>query len=47
MAPSLLGNEAAGCESPHDWLMSLAIDLAALSDILGVKMAPMEVIYLL
>ena len=32
MAPSSLGKQTAGCESPHDWLMSLAMDLAALCD---------------
>ena len=29
MAPSSFGKQTAGCESPHDWLMSLAMDLAA------------------
>ena len=28
----LAGKQTAGCESPHDWLMSLAMDLAALCD---------------
>ena len=32
MAPSSFGKQTAGCESPHDWLMSLALDLAALCD---------------
>ena len=26
MAPSPLDNHTAGCNSPHDWLMSLAMD---------------------
>ena len=32
MAPYPLNKQIAGCISPHDWLMSLAIDLAALCD---------------
>ena len=32
MAPSSLGKQTASCESPHNWLMSLAMDLAALCD---------------
>ena len=32
MAPSSFGKQTAGCETPHDWLMSLAMDLAALCD---------------
>ena len=32
MAPSHLNKYTAGCDSPHDWLMSLAMDLAALYD---------------
>ena len=31
MALSSIGKQTANCESPHDWLMSLAMDLAALS----------------
>ena len=31
MALSSLGNQTASCESLHDWLMSLAMDLAALN----------------
>ena len=27
-----LGKQTAGCNSPHDWLMSLAMDLTALCD---------------
>ena len=27
MAPCSFGKQTAGCESPHDWLMSLAMDL--------------------
>ena len=29
MAPSSFSKQTAGCELPHDWLMSLAMDLAA------------------
>ena len=35
MAPSSLGKQTADCESPHDWLMSLTMDLAALCVICG------------
>ena len=31
-APSPPDKQTAGCNSPHDWLMSLAMDLAALCD---------------
>ena len=30
LAPSSLDKQTANCDSPHDWLMSLAVDLAAL-----------------
>ena len=33
MAPSPLDKQTAGCGSLQDWLMSLAMDLAALCDI--------------
>ena len=32
MASHPLDKQTAGCNSPHDWLMSLAMDLAALCD---------------
>ena len=32
MAPSPLDKQTAGCDSLHDWLMSLAMNLAALCD---------------
>ena len=32
MAAYPLGKQTAGCNSPHNWLMSLAMDLAALCD---------------
>ena len=32
MATSSLGKQIAICDSPHDWLMSLDMDLAALCD---------------
>ena len=35
MAPSSLVKHTADCESPHNWLMSLAMDLAALCDMWG------------
>ena len=37
MAPFPQNKLKAGCNSPHDWLMSLAMDLAALCDILTWK----------
>ena len=40
MGPSFLGKQAAGCNSPQNWLMSLAVDLATLCDIMGAKIAP-------
>ena len=32
MAEYPLDKQTAGCNSPHDWLMSLAMDLTALCD---------------
>ena len=32
MAAYPLDKQTAGCNSPHDWLMSLAMDLTALCD---------------
>ena len=32
MAPSPLDKQTADCDSPHNWLMSLAMDLAVLCD---------------
>ena len=32
MSPSSLGKQAADCNLPYDWLMSMAMDLAASSD---------------
>ena len=32
MAAYPLGKQTAGCNSPHNWLMSLAMDLTALCD---------------
>ena len=47
MAPSPLDKQTARCNSSHDWLMSLAMDLAALCDsYVEVKMAPMDAIWL-
>ena len=31
--PYPLGKQIASCNSPHDWVMSLVMDLAALCDI--------------
>ena len=42
-----LDKQTAGCNSPHYWLISLAMDLAALcDDYVVVKMAPMYAIWL-
>ena len=41
-----LDKQTAGCNSPHDWLMSLAMDLAALLLYVEVKMASMNAIWL-
>ena len=47
MAPSPLDKQTAGFNSPHDKLMSLAVDLASLCDIyVEVKMEPMDAIWL-
>ena len=35
MAPSPMDKQIAACKSPHDWLVTLAIDLAALYDMWG------------
>ena len=35
MAAYPLDKQTAGCNSPHNWLMSLAMDLTALCDICG------------
>ena len=32
MAPYPIDRQTAGCNSPHDWLMSVAVDLVALCD---------------
>ena len=45
MAVYHLDKQTAGCNSPHYWLISLAMDLAALGDdYVVVKMAPMDAI---
>ena len=42
-----LDKQTAGCNSPHNWLMSLAMDSAVLCDsYVVVKMAPMDAIWL-
>ena len=47
MAPSLLNKQIAGCNSLYDWMMSLAINLAALYDTyVEVIMVPMGIIWL-
>ena len=35
MAPSPLDKQTASCSSPHDWIMSLVMDLTALCDMCG------------
>ena len=40
-----LGKQTAGCNSRYEWLMSLAMNLAALCNV-EVKMAPMDAIWL-
>ena len=46
MAPYPLDKQTASCNAPHDWLMSLAMDLAALCDrYVEVKMAQMDAIW--
>ena len=37
MIPSFLSKQTADCDSPHNWLMSLDMDLAALCDMWGWK----------
>ena len=39
MAAYLLDKQAAGCNSPYDWLMSLPMDLATLCDTNGCHLA--------
>ena len=47
MATYPLDKQTAGCDLPHDWMMSLAMDLAAFCDTyVVVKMAPMDAIWL-
>ena len=49
MAPSLLDKQSAGCNSSHNWLMSLAMDIKHYSCFVWyakVKKAPMDVIWL-
>ena len=45
MIPSPLDKQTADCDSLHDWLMSLAMDLAALCDMKEVKMTPLDAIW--
>ena len=47
MATYPLDKQTAGCNSPPDWLVGFAMDLAALCDTyVVVKMAPMDAIWL-
>ena len=46
MAPSSLGKQMADCDLLHNWLMSMAMDLAALCDMCR-EMAPMDAIWLI
>ena len=48
MATSPLDKQTASCNSPNDWLMSLAMELAALCDMyVEVQMTTMDVVWLL
>ena len=43
MAPSPLDKQTSSCNSPHDWLIYLAMDLAVLYDgYVEVNMVPMD-----
>ena len=46
MATHPLDKQTAGCNSPHDWLVSSAMDLAALCDMWRGKWPPMDAIWL-
>ena len=47
MAAYPLDKQTVSCNSPHDWVMSLAMDLAALCDtICGGENEPMDAIWL-
>ena len=47
MAPSPVDKQPAGYKSPHDWLVSLAMDLATLCDIcMEVQITPVDAIWL-
>ena len=46
MVPSSLDKQTAGYYSPDEWLMSLAMDLAALCEYVEMKMEPMDAIWL-
>ena len=46
MAPSPLDNQAAAYKLLHDWLVSLAMDLATLCDMcMEVQMTPVDAIW--
>ena len=40
-----LDKETVGCNSPYNWLMNLAVDLAALCDVWRWKMVPVDTIW--
>ena len=44
MAPSSLDKQTVGCNSPHNWLMILAMDLAALCDMWSINVSHLAVI---
>ena len=46
MAAYPLDKQTAGCNSPHDWLMSSAMDFNCLVWYVEVKIAPMDAIWL-
>ena len=45
MAPSPVDRQPAGYKSPHDWLVSLAMDLATLCENVEVQMTPVDAIF--
>ena len=47
LALSSLDKQTAECDSPHNWLMSVAMDLAALCNMwIDAKRTPMDAIWL-
>ena len=46
MAPYPLDKQTASCNSPYNWLMSLAMGLALYDSYIELKIAPMDAVYL-